>query len=316
MKNISINAECENILNNMQDNCVDTIITDPPYGLKFKSHKWDYNLPSVGVFKELLRIIKPGGQMLIFGGTRTFHRLAVNIEDAGWNINDTICWLYGSGFPKSVDIAYMIDKNRDEKGKIIQSMEVGGIMDKNKKKEIMNVYEPVLDEAKKWNGWGTALKPAWEPILVCSKSIEGNYDDNAINNGVVGFWIDGVRIKNNKNIHYGIKRTSTGRWPSNVIMDSISKSILEKQRKNASRFFYCPKAKKEEYNIHDTVKPLDLIVYLCNLTRTPTGGVVLDPYSGSGTTAVACIETDRNYIIIEKEKKYYDVGVKRINENI
>jgi DNA modification methylase len=309
IKNTILCNDCENLLKNFPSNCIDTIITDPPYALKFKNNKWDYSLPHINVFTELLRIIKPGGTMLIFGGTRTFHRLAVNIEDSGWYISDVMCWLYGQGFPKSVDISYMIDKNRNSLGSVVQKMKVGNPMEKNSGKKEIKITGPNTDYAKLWYGWGTALKPAWEPIIVCNKHIEGNYDDNAIKHGVAGYWIDGARIQDN-GFQSGIKRTNTGRWPSNLLFDEQSCQLIG----NKSRFFYCSKEnKKDNFNNHPTVKPFDLIKYLCILTRTPTGGIVLDPYAGSGTTALACIETKRDFIVIEKENEYCDIIKKRIN---
>ena len=117
--NIVIHGDSNDVLSKIKHNSIDTCITDPPYGLKFKGNKWDYTLPSVGLFKKIFDVLKPGATMLCFGGSRTFHRLAVNIEDSGFHIMDTIMWVYDSGFPKSVDIAYMIDKNKNNLGEVI-----------------------------------------------------------------------------------------------------------------------------------------------------------------------------------------------------
>lgn len=313
-----IHDSCENVLDKMEDNFITTIITDPPYGLKFKGNKWDYSIPSIEAFQKMFRVLKPGGTMLCFGGSRTFHRLAVNIEEAGFHIMDTIMWLYGSGFPKSVDIAYVIDKNRNRLGDIQQELIVnknpmGG---KHNEQKVIKINKPNSNEAEEWNGWGTALKPSFEPILVCRKPIEGNYDDNALNWGVSGYWIDGARI-NTDGKHFGIKRTKEGRWPTNVIINEEVKDELENQKFGASNFFYCAKPTKEEKglnNTHDTVKPLALIKYLCTLTKMPQGGIVLDPYAGSGTTGIACEEINRPYILIEKEKENIDIIHERISK--
>lgn len=310
-------GDCQEILKQYKDNTISTIITDPPYNIRLKGLKWDYSLPYIGVFKELLRVIKPGGIMLIFGGTRTFHRLAVNIEDAGWYISNTICWLYAQGMPKSVDIAYMIDKNRDQLGEITQIAKGGDIMGNKSNKKTIQINAPNSEESKIWHGWGTGLAPAWEPILVCHKPIEGNYDDNALKYGVCGFWIDSARIQNEK-FQSGIKRTSDGRWPKNVVIDEkISYNLNKEYSQKPARYFYCAKAsklEKGEYNDHDAVKPLKLMRYLVKLTKQPNGGVVLDPYSGTGTTAIACLEEDRDFIMIEKDQHYFNIQNKRISD--
>lgn len=300
-------------LNALPDCSVDTVITDPPYGLKFKKNKWDYKLPSVDQFSEILRVLKPGGTMMCFGGTRTFHRAACNIEDAGFYISDCISWVYHQGFPKSVDIAYMIDKNRGRKGKTVQKMMAGNPMEGGGRQRELDITAPASEDADQWNGWGTALKPSWEPIIVCNKPIEGNYDDNALNNGVAGYWIDGARVGGES---FGIKRTSTGRWPANFITDDLGIDALNHQSsKDNGQFFFCPKPSKKEkgkYNTHDTVKPVDLIRYLCRLTRTPEGGIVLDPFAGSGTTGIAAELEGRDSILIEREVENVEIINKRI----
>lgn len=308
-------GNCLEIMKNFPDNYIDTIITDPPYGLKFifsklNRKKWNYQIPSVDIFAEMLRISKPGAQILCFAGTRTWHRMAINMEDAGWFVNDTLCWLYGQGFPKSVDISYIIDKNKGKFGEVKQKNKVSGeLLKEGNKKKIIELYKPYSDQAKDWYGWGTALKPAWEPIILGSKGIEGNYDNNAINYGVCGLWIDGGRVKT-ESVNFGIIRTSNGRYPTNVLFDEDTVKLLNKRN---SRFFYCAKTiRKKGEAKHPTRKPLELMKYLCNITKTPTGGIVLDPYAGSGTTALGCIETKRKYIMIEQDEQYYKEMKNRI----
>lgn len=304
-------------LSKLPDNSIDSCITDPQYGLKFKGHKWDYELPSVDDFKEIYRVLKPGSTMLCFGGTRTFHRLAVNVEDAGFFIMDTIFWIHGQGFPKSVDIAYAIDKKRDKWGVVYATHEANNIMGNENDLVTFNAREPFDDISKRWFGWGTALKPACEPILVCRKPIEGNYEDNAVNWGVAGYWIDGTRIGNEI---FGVERTAKGRWPSNVILDEETSYLIDEQTGNkVSNFFYCPKPTKKEkgqYNNHSTVKPVALMSYLCRLTKTPDGGIVLDPFCGSGTTALGAIEAGRDFIISDMVKEYCEISEKRIYERL
>lgn len=314
-----INDDCLNYMKSIKENSIDTIITDPPYGLRFKNCKWDYNIPSIEQFNEMLRIIKPGGYLFCFGGSRTFHRIAVNIEDAGWYIQDVMLWLYGSGFPKSVDISYMIDKRRNSLGKVKQKMNVGKIMERSKSKKNIELLEPKLQSAKDFYGWGTNLKPAYEPIIIACKHIEGNYDDNAIKWKIAGLHIDGGRIKN-ENVQFGIKRTENGRYPSNIILDKNSSKILDKENESIkpSRFFYCSKAsikEKGKDNNFPTVKPIDLMEYLCKLSNTPYENIVLDPFCGTGTTGIACINTNRNYILIERDKDTFKIAKDRINKH-
>jgi site-specific DNA-methyltransferase (adenine-specific) len=301
-------GDCLEEMKTLPANHVDTIITDPPYGLSFMGKEWDKGVPGVPFWSEMLRVSKPGAMLLAFGGTRTFHRMTCAIEDAGWELRDCMMWLYGSGFPKSHNLH--------------------------------GAFE----------GFGTALKPAWEPIIVAMKPIEGTFAENAEKWGVAGLNVDGGRIGLDdgadlsaiQNCHKTNDHTVTlnidghsqptynnkGRWPANLILDEEAGAMLDEQsgrltsgsgnrRPNggASRFFYCAKASKSERggdNVHPTVKPLKLMEYLCTLTKTPTGGIVLDPFAGSGTTGVACANTGRKYILIEREQKYIDIILARL----
>jgi len=321
-------SDCLKALSLMEDNYVDTIITDPPYALKFMGKAWDKVLPDIRVWQECLRVLKPGGFLLTFGGTRTFHRLTCNIEDAGFEIRDCIAWVYGSGFPKSHDISKAIGKASPEM-------------------------------AKQWNGWGTALKPAWEPIIVAMKPCEGTYVENARKHGVAGLNIDGGRIGTSDKLERKLGKTTVsdsgwksskrseiagkdgGRFPANFILSHYpecengkchsdcpvrmldEQSGISKSSGGASRFFYCAKASKSERtmkgkveNKHPTVKPLKLVQYLCRLTKTPKGGIVLDPFMGSGTTGVACIKENRKFIGIEVDKEYYKIAKERIRTTL
>lgn len=613
-------GKCIKVMRQMPDNCIDTIITDPPYGIRFMGKKWDtfgetslkhyykdhsfeknkrlkeqsafttrataagsYDFSRNAEFqnwckkwaKEALRIAKPGAILLCCGGTRTFHRLTCGLEDAGWIIKDCILWLYGSGFPKSLDISKAIDSTKKVDRKVIGShkIDVGirsGSMHAGRKSKIVDTPLTVAtsDLAKLWDGWGTALKPAfeiilcaekplslkdftgviayrlkdsicqlksyaktvekssllnhqgqnvvcpdsvlwnvveksntpedllglmdtlpsgseiplslnigllwlntlaeiclqastfttemvtslttdlkilnsllsknipaeviqvatgqhgigsnaelvasifsaarmklngipgvfvqdnviskahrsfrgglvpnWEPIIVAMKPLDGTFANNAEKHGVAGLWIDGGRIdtkaanlldkgggKQGKCYQWSqterkerFYNGSKGRWPANLILDKESAKMLDKQsgaKKSGfmsagterlmsenpnkhtygkwcpdevrndtygdtggvSRFFYTSKSSKSERereNDHPTVKPLSLMKYLCKLTRTPTGGIVLDPFGGSGTTALACIHTQRRYIIIEKKPEYCQIARERVKK--
>jgi len=365
-----------NIMRQMEPNSIDSIITDPPYALKFMGKDWDKTLPSKETWVECLQVAKPGAFLLAFGGTRTFHRLTCAIEDAGWEIRDCLMWLYGSGFPKSLDIAKSIQKLQGielEDTKIVSPVSRPNVKEDlyksgkvGKNFTIKNVTTP---EAQAWNGYGTAMKPAWEPIVVAMKPLDGTFANNALKWGVGGLNINGGRIPLNgeaqpsgsaKRVYksnqyteakiYGDNKITPpqGRFPANLILDEEAAEMLDEQsgkcktgdnvtnreikgmfglvsqgtnpayrdsRTGASRFYYCAKASKSErgkYNKHPAVKPLSLMEYLVKLTKTPTGGIVLDPFSGSGTTGLACKKQKRKCLLIEKEIEYCRIASKRL----
>lgn len=321
-----LHGNCLEVLKQLNDNTIHSVITDPPYGLAFMNKRWDYDVPSVDVWREVLRVLRPGGHLLSFGGTRTYHRLVVNIENAGFEIRDQIQWIYGSGFPKSHNI-----------------------------------------KEGNFKGWGTALKPANEPICLARKPLEGTVADNIKKWGVGGLNIDGCRIGTdnvqcNKKGGGGttfhgqtekprLSGSTCGRWPANLMFDEIAAKMLDKETQHlhalgnkikgtatqkssmfgigeagfgqstdygdsggASRFFYVAKASKRERgtgNNHPTVKPIKLMKYLCKLI-TPPNGIVLDPFMGSGSTGLAAINLGFDFIGIEKELEYLEIATKRI----
>lgn len=375
-------GDCLEVMRNMPDNCVDTVITDPPYGLKFMGKDWDHGVPGVRFWAEILRVAKPGAMCLAFGGTRTYHRLVCAIEDAGWQIRDCIMWIYGSGFPKSLDISKAIDKAVAAKRECLhETSRTGRRRNPGSEKygggdgipEAINyATAPATEAARLWDGWGTAFKPAHEPICVAMKPLDGTFANNALKHGVAGLNIDGGRIelagiqqhwskyKPSAKIGYGGAEgdrggeayNPQGRWPANVIHDGsdevvrlfpcsvngsggIKRSMHQAEKGNtfkysndfetisnygdngsAARFFYCAKASKSERgenNNHPTVKPLALMQYLCRLTATPTGGIVLDPFLGSGTTIIAAKELRRDFIGIEIEQESCAIAETRLH---
>jgi len=248
-------GDCKEKLKELEDNSIDAIVTDPPYGLSFMGKKWDYDVPSIDIWKECLRVLKPGGYLLSFAGTRTQHRMAVNIEDAGFEIRDMIAWVYGSGFPKSLNIGKVMDKylktgnaswngtGDSSNGALGYSklQHNQGYRPADYSNKHQNKEEITEDLAKKWEGWGTALKPALEPITVARKPIEGNVASNCLKWGVGGINIDGCRVgidkdddihaKNPHTVHIksNLEFTSsngeaykvpTGRFPANLIHDN------------------------------------------------------------------------------------------------
>ncbi|WP_277561095.1 DNA-methyltransferase [Acinetobacter beijerinckii] len=351
-------GDCLQVLKELSDNSIDSIVTDPPYGLKFMGKKWDCEVPSIEIWQECIRVLKPGGHLLAFAGTRTQHRMACNIEDAGFEIRDMIAWIYGSGFPKS--------HNLDGE----------------------------------WQGWGTALKPALEPITFARKPLIGTVAQNVELYGTGAINIDECRVQTadqiasvkNNNIkgnaynseNAGIRDTvyvqnQLGRFPANLIHDgsdevrsyfpeakgqqgdlkkqgtnrqspngiyggmrpALERKARSETDKSASRFFYCAKANrtdrnegtessnnpmlqmnstmrdcenvdwsKRNGNFHPTVKPTELMRYLCRLV-TPKGGVVLDPFMGSGSTGKAAILEGFSFVGIEREAEYFGIAQAR-----
>jgi DNA modification methylase len=393
-------GDCLDKLKELDDNSIDSIVTDPPYGLSFMGKDWDkvkatretqsQVVKGLGAgmkmttladnieFEkwvtewsiECMRVLKPGGYMLAFGGSRMYHRLASGVENAGFEIRDQMMWIYGSGFPKSRDI-----------GKDIEKIKVGGI--KNLKqvgtKQGIKVETgtsgysyskeyvpgksmggkqisgdiPVYEITNEWGGWGTALKPAHEPIVMARKPLsEKTVGNNVLEWGTGGINIDDSRIPTNDNLGGGATNGSVldiegfdrpwmhdeekmkefgekmkqkvehsqtlGRFPANIIFDEEAGKILDEQYEGVSRFFYCPKTSKgdrNEGNIHPTVKPTDLMLYLIRLV-TPKGGTTLDPFMGSGSTGKAAIRGGFDFVGIEREKEYMEIAENRINYEI
>jgi DNA modification methylase len=332
-------GDCLEVLRSMPDCSVDSIVTDPPYGLSFMGKKWDYDVPSVDVWVECLRVLKPGGHLLAFAGTRTQHRMAVRIEDAGFEIRDMIAWVYGSGFPKSLDVSKAIDKAAGAEREVVgkHKAPAKSIYTQTEVSLSPEVYitAPSTDAAKQWQGWGTALKPALEPITVARKPLIGTVAENVLQNGTGAINVDGGRVEG-------------GRWPANFIHDGSEEvvglfpqsnggafpkksniptgkhydggwgAVDNKERTemgsgSAARFFYCAKASKADRgeNHHPTVKPTDLMRYLCRLV-TPPNGIVLDPFNGSGSTGCAAVLEGFQYIGIEREAEYIAISEKRI----
>ena len=325
---------------------MDSIVTDPPYGLAFMGKRWDYDVPSVEIWEECLRVLKPGGHLLAFAGTRTQHRMAVRIEDAGFEIRDMIAWVYGSGFPKSLDVSKAIDKaagaERSRELKFTGTIK-GGALHGGKEggnsrtwNEIQS-NEPATDAARQWQGWGTALKPALEPITVARKPLIGTVAENVLAHGTGGINVDGCRVDTNGGTAKGSKpqgngkgiygaglhgaceitQLDAGRWPANLIhdgSDEVTGLFPVEDSDSAARFFYCAKASAEDRgpgNHHPTVKPTDLMRYLCRLV-TPPDGVVLDPFTGSGSTGRGAVLEGFAFIGCEMDPEYLEIARTRI----
>lgn len=314
----------------------------------FMGKEWDSEVPSVEVWAECLRVLKPGGHLLAFAGTRTQHRMAVRIEDAGFEIRDMLCWVYGSGFPKSINISKALDKMAGAEREVVGTkLGIPGYSAKTAEEGICYgnglsngeskcvITAPATDEAKQWDGWGSALKPALEPITLARKPFKGTIAENVLKHGTGGLNVDGCRVGDEvlPAQMAGTAKLGTferenmltperiGRFPANFIHDG-SEEVEALFPQGQSRFFYCAKASKADRdegldggegraNNHPTVKPTDLMQYLCRLI-TPPGGIVLDPFTGSGSTGKAAMLEGFRFIGIEKDTKYVEIARARI----
>jgi site-specific DNA-methyltransferase (adenine-specific) len=464
------------VLPTLDAESVDAIVCDPPYGLSFMGKDWDHGVPGEAFWREALRVAKPGAHLVAFGGTRTYHRLAVAIEDAGWEIRDCLSWLYGSGFPKSLDVGKAIDKagggagmpendrilfakelraareakgmSRDELAawfpqysevtrnweRLDAGFRVPSETDYNVLVERLGVseswrlrvrledkrrlvsddgtdrrddgtviglghsgrkWQATTDLARQWQGWGTALKPAWEPVILARKPLIGTVAANVAQYGTGGINVDGCRIGTDIITTQGGDKfpkiygkyatcpesTHSGRWPANVCLDEEAAGLLDAEtgtltsgkmrpthtdaKRNtfgqnaeggyttmetygdsggASRFFYVSKASRKEReaglegmpevnpferegpsanfermgskssprtNSHPCVKPISLMRWLCRLV-TPKGGLILDPFTGSGTTGCAAVLEGFRFVGVEREPEYAAIAEKRI----
>jgi len=351
---------------------------------------WDRGVPDADVWREVYRVLKPGAHLLSFFGTRTYHRGVVAIEDAGFEIRDQIGWMFATGFPKSHDISKAIDKAAGAGREVVGPGRWNKVKGSNAKQRDClirpggkhDITAPATEAARQWDGWGTALKPAWEPIVVARKPLKGTVAQNVLEHGTGGINVDGCRVgfvsdadeaeSKTKNQHATFKSAPRqnriygkdespqrdynppGRFPANVIHDGSDEVLAEfakygeskssgRARHNnqsigssgaayrggaafvggghsdtgtAARFFYCAKASRKERgeaNKHPTVKPLALMRYLVRLV-TPPGGLVLDPFAGSGSTLIAARMEGMVPTGIEREPEYYATASGRLSQ--
>jgi DNA modification methylase len=378
-------------LKTLADNSVDAIVTDPPYGIDFLGKSWDANTGALETYQECLRVLKPGGHILAFSAARTYHHLAVTLEQAGFEIRDQIMWIYSSGFPKSQDVGKSIQRSLGVKQKK-KVADNGRARMANKLAETNNTGDAGFSgettictdpEALEWQGWGTALKPAHEPIALARKPLDksNSIARNCQQWGTGALNIDATRIEwdnealervkkeNAQGGHPGggiekysnigeqgdgykvnVQYSEQGRFPSNVIGEILQEDY--------QKYFYCPKVSRKERHVgcidpgamfqrprhedgsvfgegesmwmdpkvsgpkkiaeqpagtnnHPTVKPIELMKYLIKLI-TPPGGVVLDPFNGSGSTGCAAVELGFDYIGCELDPAYVEITNKRI----
>ena len=408
-----LQGDCREVMFTLEAESVDAIVTDPPYELGFMNKSWDASGVAFDpeTWRHALRVLKPGGHLLAFSGSRTYHRMACAIEDAGFEIRDQIMWVYGSGFPKSHDVSKAIDREAGAEREVVGSKfgmpgyslapdrgrNVGAGHDgtlSNPHAECA-ITAPATDAARTWSGWGTALKPAHEPIVVARKPFKGTVAQNVLAHGTGALNIDGCRVgtdgattrseqapyaESGWRTGHKVETLNAGRWPANFIHDGSDevlrlfpetasgylnrgnitaengiygrrpkglKGEYESSSGSAARFFYCAKASKRDRedglagfqavrtggmqatadgsmltgsgnertttraNHHPTVKPTELMRYLCRLV-TPPGGLVLDPFTGSGSTGRGAVLEGFRFLGIEMDPGYMDLAIARI----
>jgi DNA modification methylase len=317
----------------------------------FMGKKWDGGDIAFdpAFWAEVLRVLRPGGYLLAFGGTRTHHRVWCASEDAGFEVHDTISWWYSEGFPKAHNLSKQMDKMAGAERKVVGTYRVSGnaltptsakggtygVQVPNSPPGDLQITAPATEEAKYWEGWRTpALRPSWEPIVLARKPIsESSVARNALRHGTGGVNIDACRFGDEVRVNQpagnkpgGISLNLSvtgmpqdapatevvGRWPANVLLDEGAAEALDEQHPGASLFFYVVKVKKRERHgtTHPTAKPVELLRYLVRLV-TVKGGEVLDPFAGSGTTRLAALAEGCKVTLIEKDKEYADQLVRR-----
>jgi site-specific DNA-methyltransferase (adenine-specific) len=343
-------GDCRESMATLEPESVDAVVCDPPYELGFMGKKWDasgiaYDLE---VWRQALRVLKPGGHLLAFSGSRTYHRMACAIEDAGFDVRDQIMWLYGSGFPKSHDVSKAIDKAAGAEREVVSRSETGiaggtgkhaGQADAYGYAATFNITAPATDDARRWSGWGTALKPAHEPICMARKPLAGTVAANVLRYGTGAINVDGCRVQTDEELRRAVGGWQTeyvggeqkpintfdlhpdgipGRWPANVLHDGSDEAT--EGLRDAARYFYTAKASGEDRdemigdvpkNVHPTVKPTDLMRYLVRMV-TPPGGLVLDPFTGSGSTGRAAMLEGMRFIGCELSPDYAEIARARI----
>lgn len=394
-------GDSREVLKGFADASIDSVVCDPPYALVsigkrfgaenaaaakpgktgayarasagFMGQKWDTGETAFDpdFWAEVLRVLKPGGHLLAFSGTRTYHRLACAVEDAGFEIRDMVSWLYGSGFPKSHNVGKAIDRHNGDERPVVGTETIANDMRGGALLDVAHgVDRPAFERnvtsaaSAAWEGWGTALKPACEPIVLARKPLAGTVAANVLAYGTGALNIDASRVATEETITatrnvalgssgsgvYGgadkpgvYEQKPGGRWPANVIHDGSVEVADAFPQSNgqqgavgpqhaarpsvnvygdygardhfsprgdagsAARFFYSSKADAADRcgSKHPTVKPIDLMAYLCRLV-TPPGGTVLDPFAGSGSTGMACLREGFDCVLIEREAQYVE----------
>lgn len=301
-------------LSEIADNSISALVTDPPYGISFQNSYWDKDLPNRQIWTDSLRVLKSGGFGLVFSSIRLMHRLMVHLEDSGFLIKDVLFWAYLNGMPKSRDIALDIDKELGVESKVVgqytyvQGYKKGGAEDYYAK-EGKNKHEPTSAVALKYKGAGLGIKPAYEPIILIQKPLEKGLTvaKNIIKHQVGALNLEETRIPYEE----GEGKVGHNPHPKGRVTANILRT--EELNDGYDKFFLVPKVRQhaEDFNTHPTKKPINLMSHLVKLVSFE-GQTVLDPFMGSGSTGVACIENNRQFIGYELDKAYFDIAQKRL----
>jgi hypothetical protein len=326
-------GDCVELMRELPENSIDAIVTDPPYGLGFMGKAWDALPPGEDWARECLRVLKPGGHMVAFGGQRTIHRLTCALEDAGFEIRDLFGWLQWQGFPKSLDASKALDAHHGAEREVVGIVERGGVTpgtggrygwhagEEVQSKTDVTLTAPATEDARTWKGFGTALKPCLEPAIIARKPLIGTVAENLLEWGTGALNIDGCRYaygdeawpgpgenpgprhnladrSGSPTVHLppiSLDSHPLGRWPANV--------------------YATPKASRSERgegNLHPTVKPVRLMRWLCVLVGCQPGSLILDPFTGSGTTGIAALRAGFRFLGMEREPEYIEIARARI----
>lgn len=319
-------GDCLDAMRCLPDNSVDSIVTDPPYGLNFMGNKWDYDVPSVDIWRECLRVLKPGGYLLAFAGTRTQHRMAVRIEDAGFEIRDMIAWVYGSGMPKhksllkpAMEPITLARKPATTSTLLnIEACRVP-INSESDQAEFENNHRVTERLPQHYDGQSLGLHGGgWKQRVGEAVIPKGRYPANVIHDGsdeVLAAFPEVKGQQGNLLGHDKQRKSPNGCYGETP---PASDHVKRGDSGSAARFFYCAKATKKdrgEGNTHNTVKPTDLMRYLCRLV-TPTGGVVFDPFAGSGSTGKAAVAEGFKFFGAELQPEYVKIAAQRIKSEL
>lgn len=376
-------GDCVDVLSLLPPACVDACVTDPPYGQSFMGKDWDSSVPGSHVWEQVYRVLKPGGHVIAFGGTRTYHHLAMGIEEAGFEIRDMLEWVYANGFPKSLDVSKALDRmagaDREKcqpRNSPTYQRSIGNSRPwMTEPGHQIDGPVPVTPDAQRWQGWGSALKPSHEPMCLARKPLIGSIASNVLEHGTGAINVDGCRVGTSRpascadpkkftawkqqdqcvrtDSNHADSRTDLGRWPANLCHDGSPEVLAlfpqDSGDDSIARIFFCPKPDSRERNAgihtaprrkvyngqsaesagmtegsveekfttrpqrnyHPSVKPIDLMRWLCRLV-TPPGGVVLDPYMGSGTTGCAAVLEGFRFWGIDQNPAYLALARERI----
>jgi len=306
------NKDCYKLLE-IKTASIDSLITDPPYGISYQNNYWDKDLPNKEIWENSFRVLKPGAYGLVFSSIRLMHRLMVDLEDSGFKIKDVLMWGYLNGMPKSRNIGLDIDKELNIESEIIGEYNyVQGY-----KKDGAESYKASKPKKKpksklglKYNGAGLGIKPAYEPIILIQKPItEKTIVKNIIKNDTGALNLEETRIPYEE----GEKKVGHNPHPKGRVIANVLR--VEKFNDGYDKYFLVPKVRqnKDDFNSHPTIKPVDLIQQLIKLISFEEQ-IVLDPFAGSGTTGVACLETKRKFIGYEIEQSYFEITNKRLEQ--